>query len=47
LYIDDSDCDVSINELTVIYGKSLNAAGTTLEGQDSLPIPTKYGYDFK
>ena len=47
LYIDDSECSVSPNELDVIYGKVLNATGTTLQWQDSLPIPIKDGYTFK
>ena len=47
LYIDDSDCDISANTFTVIYGKALNAEWTTLAGQNSLPIPTKTGYTFK
>jgi hypothetical protein len=47
LYIDHSDCDVSPNTLTVVYGEDLNAEGTTLEDEDSLPIPRKTGYNFK
>ena len=47
LYIDDSDSDVSPNELDVVYGEYLNAEGTTLEDEDSLPIARKTGYNFR